>query len=97
MYPCTGCGLCCKHIGSISELKDYDLGNGVCKYLDVLTNSCVIYDTRPDICRVDKMFDDVYHEFFSKRDFYVKNAEACNSLQLIHKIDKSYKLNIKEI
>jgi len=96
MFPCSGCGLCCKHIESITELKDYDLGNGVCKHLDVITNSCAIYDSRPDICKVDKMFDMEYHKYFSKKDFYVKNAEVCNSLQKIHKVDKSYRVKIKE-
>ena len=96
MFPCTGCGLCCRHIEDIAELKDYNLGNGVCKYFDITTNSCTIYNHRPDICKVDKMFDIKYHQYFSKEDFYEKNAEVCNSLQTLHKVDKSYRIKIKE-
>ena len=49
MFPCSGCGLYCRHIDNTRELKDYDLGNGVCKYIDVITNSCTMYNSRPDI------------------------------------------------
>jgi len=97
MFPCTGCGVCCRHIESAIELKEYDLGNGTCKYLNVIDNSCEIYEERPDICRVDKMFDTEYHKHFSRKEFYVKNAEVCNYLQDLHNMDKSYRLNIKEI
>ena len=66
IFPCTKCGLCCQNISSIPELKDYDLGTGICKYFDSITNGCEIYENRPLICRVDKMFDLKYHKFFSK-------------------------------
>ena len=49
MFPCTGCGLCCQNITNIEELKEYDLGNGVCKYFDSISNKCKIYDDRPNI------------------------------------------------
>jgi len=94
MFPCTSCGLCCQHISSIKELKKFDLGNGVCKYLNTLTNQCCIYETRPEICRVDEMYDKKYNKFYSKKDFYLINAEACNHLQLQHKLDDSYKVII---
>jgi len=94
MFPCTGCGLCCRHIENIEELKDYNLGNGTCKYLNTITNNCEIYDERPDICKVDKMFNLKYYRYFSKVNFYKKNAEICNSLQVIHKISKSYRVKI---
>ena len=64
IFPCTKCGLCCQNISSIPELKDYDLGTGICKYFDSITNGCEIYENRPLICRVDKMFDLKYHKFY---------------------------------
>ena len=97
MFPCTGCGVCCRHIGSADELKDYDLGDGTCRHLNLIDNSCKIYDERPDICRVDKMYDIKYYQDFSKKEFYIKNAEACNYLQTLDGIDKSYRLKIEEI
>jgi Fe-S-cluster containining protein len=97
MFPCTGCGACCKHIDSSNQLKDFDLGNGTCKHLNLVDNSCNIYDNRPDICRVDKMFDIEYYKEYTREEFYRKNAEICNYLQEIHSIDKSYRIEIKEI
>jgi len=67
MFPCTNCGLCCQNIFSIEELKDYDLGNGVCKNFDFKKNNCKIYDNRPNICRIDKMFNIKYSKYFLKR------------------------------
>jgi hypothetical protein len=96
MFPCTGCGLCCQNISNIEELKAFDLGNGVCKYFDNKTNNCLIYENRPDICRVEKMFDMKYHQYFTKKEFYLKNAEVCNQLQEIANLDKSYNVKIGE-
>jgi len=96
MFPCTACGLCCQHISNIDELKEFDLGNGVCKYFDLLDNSCKIYDTRPQICRVDEMFNSKYNRYFSSEEFYIENAKVCNSLQEQYKINESFRVKIKD-
>jgi Fe-S-cluster containining protein len=96
MFPCSGCGLCCQNISNVQELKSYDLGNGVCKYFDRVSNGCNIYDTRPDICRVDKMFELVYHKEFGLEAFYIANASVCNALQESYKIDTSFRITIGE-
>ncbi|AQQ60520.1 flagellin N-methylase [Helicobacter bilis] len=79
-FPCTSCGACCKNIAGIKELESYDLGNGVCRFLDS-NNMCSIYDSRPSICRVDIMFEKVYFKHYSKEEFYRLNVEACKTLQ----------------
>jgi Fe-S-cluster containining protein len=96
MFPCTQCGLCCQNISQIKELKDYDLGNGVCKYFDYANNSCKIYENRPNICQIDKMFDIEYHKNFTKKEFYIENAKVCNYLQKIANIDLSYRIKLEE-
>ena len=96
MFPCSSCGLCCQNISKVKELNHFDLGNGVCKYLNTKNNSCQIYETRPDICRVDKMFDIQYSQHFKKEDFYILNAKVCNDLQEKYNLDKSYRLKIKD-
>ncbi len=96
MFPCTSCGLCCQNITQIEELKDFDLGDGICKYFDKVINNCKIYDTRPDICRVDLMFEKEYYKYYSKEDFYKLNAQVCNKLQEQFNLDKKYKINIGE-
>ena len=94
MFPCTGCGLCCQNIATIEELKEFDLGNGVCKYFDSITHGCLIYNNRPQICRVDYMYEAVYKNYFTKEEFYIENATVCNSLQEQYKINKSFRVPI---
>lgn len=84
------------HIKETKLLKEFDRGDGICKYL-THDKKCAIYEERPDVCRIDKMYKKVYYKYFSKREFYIKNAQMCNFLQEIHNIDESYRINIKEI
>ncbi len=93
-FPCTICGVCCKNISHIEPLKKYNLGNGVCKYLDLTNNFCKIYENRPDICDVDKMFDIEYYKQYSKKEFYNINATICNKIQEINNSDSKYKIKI---
>ncbi|WP_240443577.1 YkgJ family cysteine cluster protein [Helicobacter pylori] len=68
-FPCTSCGLCCKNITGIIELIGFDVGNGVCKFLDLETNLCKIYESRPLICRIDEAHKKLYPHIPLK-DFY---------------------------
>jgi Fe-S-cluster containining protein len=94
MFPCTSCGLCCQNISEIEELKNFDLGNGTCKHFNHISNECNIYETRPNICRVDKMFDIKYHQSFTKEEFHMVNAQACNALQEQYGIDSDFRIKI---
>jgi hypothetical protein len=96
MFPCTSCGLCCQNISNIDELKEFDSGNGTCKYFNNINNSCEIYENRPQICRVDEMFNIIYNRHFSKEEFYIENAKVCNSLQEQYKINESFRVKIKD-
>ncbi len=73
-FPCTSCELCCKNITGIVELIEFDAGNGVCKFLDLETNLCKIYESRPLICRVDEAHKKLYShiplkEFYATQRF----------------------------
>ena len=94
MFPCTKCGLCCQNISNINELKEFDLGNGICRHFDIIENTCKIYSTRPDICRIDKMYAIKYKKLFSKKYFFLENAKVCNTLQAKYKLDNSFKIII---
>lgn len=96
MFPCTQCGVCCQNISHILELRENDLGNGVCKYYNPMTNECNIYKSRPDICRIDKMYELKYNESFTKQEFYLVNAEACNLLQDKYSVSPEYNIIIGE-
>ena len=97
MFPCSYCGLCCQNISQIKDLKNFDLGNGICKYYDFTTRHCKIYPNRPDICNIEKMYNRIYFEQYSRQEFYKLNASICNKLQDKYKIDQSYRINMEEI
>lgn len=80
-FPCNACGVCCKNISGIEELKDFDSGSGICKFLDTSSNQCRIYENRPEICRVDVMYEKQYSHLYSIEKFYELNLQACEVLQ----------------
>lgn len=47
----VGCGACCKNVGHL-PIPSTD---GICDLL--VDGLCSIYDERPEICRVDSMFE----------------------------------------
>ncbi len=94
-FPCTSCGLCCKNITGIIELVEFDAGNGVCKFLDLETNLCKIYESCPLICRIDETHKKLYSHILLK-EFYAKNAEICNALQEANHLDESFRVILKE-
>ena len=71
-FHCDKCGLCCRLLKNVPQLAAFDRGDGVCKFLR--GNLCSIYENRPDICNVDKM----YPAFASimSRDEYDEVLEA---------------------
>jgi Fe-S-cluster containining protein len=81
MFECDKCGQCCKNIGKREELKEYDRGDGICKYLDLDSNLCKIYENRPLVCRVDLMYENFYKEFYTKQEFYELNYKVCEYLK----------------
>lgn len=94
-FNCTGCGVCCGRIKSISEMVvgNSDLRfphtideNGRCEMLDD-NNRCKIYDERPLICNIDKLAD---YLKINKNDFYQMNAIACNKMILEEGLDLKY-------
>ncbi len=76
-FPCTRCGACCRAIGALPEMREYDLGNGVCKHLTP-DNECAIYDERPALCRIDLLRPPA----FTEKHWFDLNIEACRKLRL---------------
>ncbi|MEG0501662.1 MAG: YkgJ family cysteine cluster protein, partial [Cellulosilyticaceae bacterium] len=54
------CGTCCRNLDKNNIYNDLDRGDGVCKYLDEVTNLCSIYETRPNKYNVEKGYQ--YHQ-----------------------------------
>ena len=55
-------------------------GNGRCKNLTE-DNLCAIYDKRPEICNVSKMYKLVYREYMSQEEYLSLNIEACEKIK----------------
>jgi len=64
----------------LAELKDLDRGDGVCKHLQE-DNTCGIYDTRPDICNVRKMYDKHHKDLYTEEEYVKVMEEACNTIK----------------
>ena len=79
-FPCSQCGGCCRHV-NLSELTVYlDRGDGMCRHHNPETNLCTIYDTRPEICRVDKLYEQYFQEKMSWKEFVDLNLIACQQI-----------------
>jgi len=72
MFPCSGCGLCCQKISNIPELKDYDLGNGICKYFDNISLNCKIYDRSQSTVKAVLYPELKYYKEFTKKKFDIQ-------------------------
>lgn len=73
-YPCDCCGECCKHVELIAEMKDFDRGDGICKYLN--NNRCAIYKKRPNICNGKYIYEN-YFSHMSVEDFHKLMLKYC--------------------
>ena len=82
MYNCDKCGLCCQSLSGHAIYQDLDRGDGVCKYYDVGTKLCSIYNERPLICNVDLYFETVLKGKISLGEYYKANYAACASLKI---------------
>ncbi len=47
---CDKCGICCKNLKLSDVYINLHNGDGICRYLDLETNLCTIYENRPILC-----------------------------------------------
>ena len=92
-FLCTKCGACCRNVGGWGLPHDE---NGVCLNLNKQTNECRIYETRPDICKVDVMFEKVFKSTMTKKEFYIENTKACHFLIDLENLSDDFKVDTKE-
>jgi hypothetical protein len=79
-FPCTQCGKCCRNV-HLSDLTSWlDRGDGICKYLNSTVNSCSIYESRPDICQIEKQYKNYYAKKYTWAEFTKLNLEVCEKL-----------------
>lgn len=81
IFPCDSCGKCCQNVNLSEQTKWLDSGNGVCKYFDIDTNTCRIYDERPDICNVKLQYTMNYSQNYTWQEFVDINVQVCDELK----------------
>lgn len=79
-FECDKCGACCRCAEGISKSPNLDRGDGVCRYLNN-DNTCSIYEERPDICRVDDMYEQYFSDVYSREEYYKITHECCKLLK----------------
>jgi len=95
-FPCTGCGLCCRMVGQAVEYArlnpeideprinavrkfPHSIIDGTCEMLGE-NNECKVYDDRPLICQINKVWATYWKYNMSLNQYHKKAAEACNKL-----------------
>ena len=73
-FHCDKCGLCCRLLKDVPQLVALDRGDGVCRFLQ--GNLCTIYEKRPDICNVEKMYP-AFASIMSREEYDEIMAESC--------------------
>jgi Fe-S-cluster containining protein len=97
-FPCNGCGRCCRKIAqAVAFVKEAGFPEEVCDFpytwdeqgvCEMLTpdNRCKVYNTRPILCNVEKMYEHIENYFRSRGelidyDTYIEyNKRACKIL-----------------
>ena len=77
-FKCDKCGICCKMLTGIPQLAAFDRGDGVCIHLK--DNLCSIYESRPDICNVGKMYF-FFKEQMSEDEYLQLMSDSCKVLK----------------
>lgn len=80
-FPCDCCGQCCMNLSNSPLYGDLDDGHGICRYFNIKTHLCSIYERRPVKCNIDAMYDKYFSMYMSREEYYSINIEACNGLK----------------
>lgn len=79
-FPCDRCGACCRHVDLALATRFLDRGDGACKHYDDMSKLCMIYTSRPELCRVDVQFREHYRGSMTWLKFVKLNLLACEKL-----------------
>jgi hypothetical protein len=83
-FVCSRCGACCRNIHLYEPASYLDRGDGVCKYYNDNDKSCTIYEFRPEICRVDKMYK-LFKNKMTWNEYIDLSYESCEELRKLEK------------
>lgn len=98
-FQCSQCGACCRKAGSLGLMEDR--GDGACIYLTE-ENTCSIYDKRPELCNMEKMWVKRNRELdlelrgITKKDYFIENSQACNRMMKQDNIDERFHIDLEK-
>jgi len=69
--------------------------DGTCIFLAEDMTTCIIYDNRPNYCRIDDSYI-IFEREMSLTDYYKANAAVCNSLRIEHSFTHLPNITIQE-
>ena len=81
-FHCDKCGLCCHLLKDVPQLEAFDRGDGTCRFLQ--GNLCSIYESRPDICNVEKMYP-AFATSMSREEYDKAMADSCVKIKEMFK------------
>lgn len=92
-FVCDSCGLCCSRVDISPYLAplESERKDGYCRYFDVATKLCTIYEQRPIICNIKEGYLALFKDVMSWEQFYLENAKACAQLKQLHSQNKYLK------
>lgn len=91
-FNCTSCGACCNRAWAVEDFPLPIREDGSCSMLTE-DNKCSIYDTRPPVCIVSKMYKKHKTKGISRKQYYKINNELCNEFIKEDGLDKKYLTN----
>ena len=80
-FPCDRCGACCRQVHRSPETIFMDRGDGICRHYNENQHLCNIYESRPDICRVEQQYFASYQAIMDWPEFVRINLAACDVLK----------------
>jgi Fe-S-cluster containining protein len=69
--------------------------HGHCENLNQ-DNTCKIYDHRPDICQIDKVWEKHHQHEMTKEQYFQSAAIVCNSLMVQVGVDEKYYIPVEK-
>jgi len=106
-FPCTECGECCRHVGTIlskTDIPDTPIGRlfrdfpygvneeGYCEML--IDGKCSVYENRPLVCNIKQMNKYFYN---NSAEHYLNCALVCNFLIDKAGLDKKYRIDTAKL
>lgn len=92
-FPCSKCGACCRRAGKRGIMPDR--GDGACVHL-TKENTCAIYETRPDQCNYELMYQKAKSNFpeITRQEHFKSNAAMCNMFMDSDDMPESFRIDM---